>query len=160
MKAEILHPAGAYLAMAVEAAGQKAFISGLQVQSYLLRDVTFSKDMRAPDTSDGVEVSLTLESFWQSSAAVSSSWNEFRVLTFGPDRKAYKNCQGLISVSHDPSFDFSPEDEATMSMMRYDEAMKPDLYKHWMAQAATSGNELGPSFQLVSECCLKGEHIF
>lgn len=45
-------------------------------------------------------------------------------------------------------------------MIRHDKAMKPDLFKQWVSQAASSGNELGPSFQLVSRCCLKDEHIF
>ena len=157
---EILLPAAAYLAMAMEAVGQKASISGLQVQGYTLRDVTFSKALVVPEASDGVEVSLILEPFRQSSAAASTNWDEFRVISFGPDRKAYEHCHGLISITHNPSFNFSSNDETMLAMMRHDKDMKPELYKQWLSQAASSGNELGSSFQLVSECCLKGEYGF
>lgn len=160
IRSEILLPAGAYLAMAIEAVYQKTSISGLQVQGYTLRDVTFSKVLVVPDTSDGVEVSLILEPFRQSSAAASTSWDEFRVISFGPDRKAYEHCHGLISVTQNPNFDFGSDDEAMLAMMCHDKSMSSGLYNTWLAQAASNGNELGPSFQLISRCCLKDEHMF
>ena len=161
IRSEVLLPAGAYLAMAMEAVDQKASISGLQVQEgYTIRDVTFSKVLVVPDTPDGIEVSLILEPFRQSSAATSRNWDEFRVISFGADRKAYEHCHGLISARLKPEFDFSSDDEATLVMMRDDKSMNPDLYKQWITQAAARGNELGPSFQLVSECCLKDGHVF
>ena len=160
IRSDILLPAGAYLAMAMEAIAQKASIVGLQVQGYKIRDVTFSKVLVVPDTADGVEVSLILEPFRQSSATASANWNEFRIISFGPDRKAYEHCHGLISVNHVPYFDFSSRDEATLASMRNDKDMKPGLYQQWLSQAASKSNELGSSFQLVSKCCLKGENVF
>ena len=160
VRSEIILPGGAYLVMAMEAADQKASISGLQVHGYTMRDVTFSKVLVVPDTSDGVEVSLILEPFRQSAVAASTSWNEFRVISFGPDRKAYEHCHGLISVTQNPSFDFSSKDEATLANMRYDKAMTPDFYKKWLTQLAAGGVELGASLQLVSKCCMKSEHVF
>lgn len=160
VRSEILLPGCAYIAMAMKAVDQKALISGLQVEGYRLRDVTFSKFLVVPDTSDGVEVSLLLEPLRQSSASASANWNDFRVISFGPDRKAYEHCHGLISVAQNPSFDFSSNDEATLSVMRHDKAMNSGLYKQWLSQAASSGNELGSSFQLVSKCCLKGDQVF
>ena len=160
IRSEIILPGAAYLVMAIEAVVQKAAISSLQVEGYTLRDVTFSKVLVVPDTSDGVEVSLILEPLRQSSAAASPVWNEFRVISFGADRKSYEHCHGLISASHNPTFDFSSDDRATLAMMRHDKAMQPGNYKKWLSQAAANGNVLGPSFQLVSKCCLKGEHVF
>lgn len=160
IRSEILLPAGAYLAMAMEAIAQKASIIGLQVQGYKLRDITFSKVLVVPDTSDGIEVSLILEPFRQSSAAISTNWSEFRVISFGPDRKAYEHCHGLISATSKPNFDFSSKDEATLASMRHDKEMKSGLYQQWLSQAASNSNELGSSFQLVSRCCMKGENVF
>ena len=160
VRSEIVLPATAYLVMAMEAIDQKTSMSGLQIQGYTLRDVTFSKVLVVPDTSDGVEVSLILEPFRQSSTRASTNWNEFRVISFGPDRKAYEHCHGLISVTQKPRFDFSSNDDSTLAMMRDDNAMTPDLYKQWMSQAAASGNELGPSFQLVSKCCVNDGNVF
>ena len=160
IRSEVLLPAGAYLAMAMQAIKQKASISGLQVKGYVLRDVTFSKALVVPDTVDGVEISFVMEPFRQSSAVASSDWNEFRVISFGPARKAYEHCHGLISATQTPSFDFSSCDEAKLATMRHDKNMKSGLYKQWMAQAAANGNEMGSSFQLVSKCCLAGENSF
>ena len=160
IKSEILLPGSAYLAMAMEAIKQKVSISGRQVQGYTLRDVTFSKALVVPDTSHGVEVSIILEPYRQSSVAASDNWNEFRVITFGTDRKAYEHCHGLISVTHDPSLNFSADDEATLAMMRHDKAMQPELYKKFLSQAASGGSRLGPSFQLVSNSCLRSGKVF
>lgn len=160
VRSEIVLPGSAYLAMAIEAIRQKVSITGLQVQGYTLRDVTFSKALVVPDTSDGVEVSLILEPLRQSSVSASTNWNEFRVISFGTDRKAYEHCHGLISAAQNPSFDFTSHDEATLAMMRHDKTMQPELYKRFLSQGVSSGILLGPSFQLVSNSCLKGGHVF
>ena len=160
IKSECILPGAAYLAMAIEAVSQKAAIIGLQVKGYLLRDVTFSKVLVVPDTPDGVEVAFNLEPFRQSSAAASTSWNEFRVISFGSDRKAYEHCHGLISVTHSPSFDFSSDDEALLASMLHDKAMTPKLYEQWLSQGAAFGNEMGPSLQLIEKSCLRDGRVF
>ena len=160
IRSEVILPGGAYLVMAIEAINQKASISGLHVQGYTFRDITFSRVLVVPDTSDGIEVSLILQPFRQSSATASTSWSEFRVVSFGSDRKAYEHCHGLISVSHKPNFDFSGDDAATLAMMRHDKAMKPGVYEQWLSRTAPGGNEMGPSLRLVSKACLKDEHVF
>ena len=160
IRSEVLLPAGAYLAMAMQAIKQRASFSSLQVKGYVLRDVTFSKALVVPDTVDGVEISLVMEPFRQSSTVASSDWNEFRVISFGPARKAYEHCHGLISVTQTPNFDFSSRDEAQLATMCHNKNMKSGLYKQWMAQAASNGNEMGSSFQLVSKCCLADENTF
>lgn len=160
VRSEVLLPGAAYLAMAIEAVNQKSSIYGIEVQGYTVREVTFSRVLVVPDTADGVEVSFILEPFRQSSVAASATWNEFRVISFGPDRKAYEHCHGLISGSQQSSFDFSSTDQATLSTMIRDKAMRPGLYKRWLSQTGSGGTELGPSFQLVSECCMNGEDVF
>ena len=160
IRSEVLLPAGAYLAMVMQAVKQKASISGLQVKGYTLRDVSFSKALVVPDTLNGVEISLVMEPFRQSSPTASSDWNEFRVISFGSARKAYEHCHGLISVTQTPNFDFSSRDETKLATMRHSKDMKSVLYKQWMTQAASNGNEMGSSFQLVSRCCLAGDNTF
>lgn len=160
VKSEIVLPGSAYLAMAMEAIKRKIAISGLQVQGYTLRDVTFSKALLVPNTSDGVEVSLILEPLRQSSVASSTNWHEFRVISFGTDRKASEHCHGLISATHDPSFNLSSRDETELAMMHHDKAMQPDFHKRFLSQGASGGISLGPSFQLVPRSCLKGGHVF
>ena len=160
IRSEVLLPGGAYLVMAIEAINQKASISGLNIQGYTFRDITFSRVLVVPDTSDGIEVSFILQPLRQSSTTASTSWSEFRVVSFGPDREAYEHCHGLISVTHKPNFDFSGDDAATLATMRHDKAMKPGLYEQWLSRTATAGNELGPSFRLVSKACLRDEHVF
>ena len=160
VKSDIVLPGSAYLAMSMEAIKRKVTISGLQVQGYTLRDVTFSKALLVPNTSEGVEVSLILEPLRQGSVAASTNWHDFRVISFGNDRKAYEHCHGLISATHDPSFNFSPHDETELATMRHDKAMKPDFHKRFLSQGASGGVSLGPSFQLIPNSCLKGGHVF
>ncbi|KAK4695698.1 hypothetical protein P7C71_g2103, partial [Lecanoromycetidae sp. Uapishka_2] len=136
IRSEVILPGGAFLLMAMEAADQKASLSGLDVQGYTLRDVTFSTALVVPDTSDGVEVSLLLEPLRQSSISTSTHWDEFRVISFGSDRKAYEHCHGLVSVTYKPSFNFSFEDANTLATMRHDKAMDPELHKQWLAYNA------------------------
>ena len=160
IKSEILLPGSAYLAMGMETIKQKVSISGRQVQGYTLRDVTFSKALVVPDTSHGVEVSIILEPYRQSSVAASDNWSEFRVISFWTDRKAHEHCRGFISVTHDPSLKFSADDKTTLAMMRHDKAMQLELYKKFLSRAASGGSRLGPSIQLVSNSCLKGGNVF
>ena len=160
IRSEVILPAGAYLVMAIEAINQKASISGSQIQGYTFRDITFSRVLVVPDTSDGVEVSLILQPFRQSSTTASTSWSEFRVVSFAPDRKAYEHCHGLISVSHKLNFDFSGDAAATLATMRHDKAMNPGVYEQWLSRTASGGNELGPSLRMVSKACLRDEHVF
>lgn len=160
IKSECILPGAAYLSMAIEAVKQKASVIDRQVQGYTLRDVTFSKFLVVPNTTDGVEVSLSLVPFRQSSAAASTSWDEFRVISFGPDRKAYEHCHGLISVTYRPYFDLSSNDEAILARVCHDKAMTPELYNRWLSQRALKGNELGKSFQLISKSCLQKGDVF
>ena len=160
IRSEVILPGGAYLVMAIEAIKQKASITGLQIQGYVFRDIVFSRVLVVPDTPDGIEVSLILQPFRQSSATASDTWSEFRVVTFGSDRKAYEHAYGLISVSHKPNFGFSGDDAAILAMMRHDEAMRPGIYEQWLSRTAPGGNEMGPSLRLVSKACLKNEHVF
>ena len=160
IRSEVILPGGAYLVMAIEAMNQKASISGLHIQGYTLREITFCRVLTVPDTSDGIEVSLILQPFRQSSATASTDWSDFRVVSFGSDRKAYEHCHGLISVSHKPNFDLSNDDAATLDMMRHDKAMKPGIYEQWLSRTAPGGNEMGPSLRLVSKACLKDGQVF
>lgn len=160
IRSEVLFPAGGYLVMAMAAAAQKASMSSLEVRGYTLRDVTFSKALVIPDTSDGVELSLVLAPFRQSAATASSVWNEFRIISYGPDRKAYKHCHGLINVTYKPCFEWSPNDKATLATMYGDTDGESGLYQQLLAQSTANGNEMGPSFQLVSKCCFKDDSGF
>ena len=160
IRSEVILPGGAYLVMAIEAINQKASISGLQIQGYTFRDIIFSRVLAVPDTSEGIEVSLILQPFRQSSATAATNWSEFRVISFGSDRKAYEHCHGLISISRKPSFDLSGDNVATLAMMRHDKDMKLEVYEQWLSSTSQSGNRLGPSFRLVSKACLKDGHAF
>ena len=159
VRSEVLFPAGGYLVMAMVAAAQKASMSSKKVRGYTLRDVTFSKALVVPDTSDGVELSLILSPFRQSAVIASLVWNEFRIISFGSDRRAYEHCHGLISVNYRPYFELSPKDKATLATT-CDRDGEPGLYQQLLAQSTANGNEMGPSFQLVSKCCFKDNSGF
>ena len=160
IRSEVLLPGAAYLAMAMIAATQKSSMSGLEVKGYTLRDITFSKPLVIPDSADGAEVSLILEPFQHSSSTASKSWSEFRVLSFGEDRTAYEHCHGLISTSYQPGFNFSSSDEAALASVCHSESMQAEPYKNWTSRAAAMGNDLGPSFRLITKSVLEDDKAF
>ena len=160
VKSEVVFPAAAYLAMAMEAVSQKAAISEQLVKSYIFRDVTFKKILVIPDSSEGTEVVFTLRPFRESATALSKLWHEFEIISFGSQRKAYEHCHGLISTEQQPNFCFTAEDENLLASTCLGDLMQGNLYKEWLMDAKSAGLDLGPSFNVISGCCSRNDLTF
>ena len=144
LNSEPIFPGAGYLAMAIEAARQKADMTETPIEGFSLREVSFSNALIIPDTTDGTEVTLLLEPLRESSMAVSQSWDTFRVLSYASDRKATEHCHGLISTSRKLEITQSgPETLATTTAAG-------DVYEGLIDQFKTNGINLGKTFQLVS----------
>ncbi|KAI4194047.1 MAG: hypothetical protein LQ350_008007, partial [Teloschistes chrysophthalmus] len=150
---EAIFPAAGYMAMAIEAARQKATITESPIKGFTLREVSFSVALIIPDTSDGAEVSLLLEPVRESSTSASASWDAFRVISYSSNRKATEHCHGLISTSHETEQrvetgkTFGSLNESPQAAKRYDEMLK--RYKE-------VGIKLGDNFQLLSKPSVDG----
>ena len=144
LNSEPIFPGAGYLAMAIEAARQKADMTESPIEGFLLREVTFSHVLMIPDTTDGAEVTLLLEPLRESSRAISQSWDTFRVLSYSSDRKATEHCHGLISTSRRLQItQSSPETLATTTATS-------DEYDRLINMFRKNGIYLGDTFQLVS----------
>ncbi|KAL8782461.1 MAG: hypothetical protein Q9213_005355 [Squamulea squamosa] len=142
---EAIFPGAGYLAMAVEAARQKASLVETPIKGYTLRDVRFSMALTVPDGPDGVTIALSLEPLQESSMAPSKSWDSFRILSYSSGREATEHCHGLISTSIASSIDGSAETFRSPSDSN-------DVYTKWLKKFSDTLIKLGPTFQLLSRC--------
>ena len=145
LNSEPLFPGAGYLAMAIEAARQKAVMTETSIKGFSLREVSFSNALMIPATSDGAEVALLLEPLRESSMAISQSWDTFRVLSYTSDRKATEHCHGLISTSRELEITQSRPGTLTMA------TAASDWYDRLLKMFRKNGIYHGKTFQLVSQ---------
>jgi acyl transferase domain-containing protein/ubiquinone/menaquinone biosynthesis C-methylase UbiE len=95
----IIYPAAGYLSMAIEGASYVATQSfpDRKIRGYQLRDVDILNALVVPDTSDGVEVQLSLRPCGER-ALDSKDWSEFQVQSVSSDNQWTEHCKGLIMV--------------------------------------------------------------
>lgn len=95
----ILYPAAGYLCMAIEGASylssQKS--SDKNVRGYRLRDVEILSALVVPETSEGIELQLSLRPC-SGRALDTTGWTEFQIQSVTGDNKWTNHCQGLILV--------------------------------------------------------------
>jgi acyl transferase domain-containing protein/NADPH:quinone reductase-like Zn-dependent oxidoreductase len=91
-------PAACFLAMAIEAAHQRAVKRGVDILGYRLREVTIGHALILSQD-DEVETLLSLRPYNESNRITSDSWDEF-VISSSTDGKSWtEHCRGLISVT-------------------------------------------------------------
>ena len=100
VQGQIVFPASGYICMALEAVRQQARSHGKSnsAVSYSLRDVTFSRAIRVPDNSQGIEVVFSLRPYPQTARHSSPVWDEFRVFSISNAGEWSEHCRGLISM--------------------------------------------------------------
>lgn len=150
VRGDLIYPGSGYVAMAVEATRQKKALLNQSLQGYTLREVSFSKALVVPDTTDGIEVSLALRPYRQGSLSLSGTWDEFSVYSHSSDRGATIHCQGLIGTQSNFTTD-AMEVQKTIAEAKGYCTTTLDLDKVWKKMSST-GVELGPCFSNVSSC--------
>ena len=122
VQGNIVYPGAGYLCMAIEGACQAARTDHRRILGYRLRDVDILQALIVPDTTEGVEVQLTLRPC-SDKAIYSKGWQEFQVFSVNGEDKWLEHCKGLISV------DFAAEvnDQA-----------------RWSASASPTAKHVGP----------------
>ena len=159
LMSEAIFPGAGYIAMAIEAARQKSIITGDLVNSFVLREISFSMALIIPDTSEGIEIGLLLEPLRESSLTSSRFWNTFRLLSFSGDRRATEHCRGLISTSQQPSVVAS--DGELQSISEHSDSSFEDTksYKQMLDKFSDTGVRLGDTFRLLSNCSLVSNQV-
>jgi acyl transferase domain-containing protein/2-polyprenyl-3-methyl-5-hydroxy-6-metoxy-1,4-benzoquinol methylase len=93
----ILYPGAGYICMAIEAAHQAAQTENKRILGYQLRDIDIQQGLVIPDTTEGVEVQLTLRPC-SDKAIFAKGWKEFQVFSVSGENKWTEHCKGLIQV--------------------------------------------------------------
>ncbi|KAF1988946.1 hypothetical protein K402DRAFT_461387 [Aulographum hederae CBS 113979] len=94
----VIYPAAGYLAMAIEAAFQRAVAANVEIEGYEMREISIGQAMIIPEASGEVESMLTMRPYAENSRGSSDVWDEFRVFSASDDGTWTEHCRGLISV--------------------------------------------------------------
>lgn len=92
----IMFPMSGFLAMAIEAASQRAKSKLCSFDRYQLRDIVITKPLVIPDTE--IEVTISLRPHQESIFVPSETWNEFRVCSWSSGQGWIEHCVGLIAT--------------------------------------------------------------
>ena len=97
----IVYPGVGYLIAAVEASRQIADPKQLLV-GFRLRDIALKRALIIPDTKEGVEISLSLTRFDESSIQPSALWRKFIISSYNPVGDDWiEHCTGYIAVDYE-----------------------------------------------------------
>ncbi|KAK1773243.1 LOW QUALITY PROTEIN: hypothetical protein QBC45DRAFT_482171 [Copromyces sp. CBS 386.78] len=92
----IMFPMSGFLAMAIEAASQRANKKHRSFDSFQLRDVAITKPLMIPD--NDIEVTISLRPHQESIFVSSETWDEFRVCSWTSGQGWVEHCVGLIAT--------------------------------------------------------------
>ena len=153
----VLYPAAGYLAMAIEAASQKADPSQ-QISSFRLQDIQLTAAAILSTDAD-MECIIQLRPHLTSTRDSSSTWTEFTVTT-SPDGKALaKNCSGLLLVEYEHGLGSEASEERTLEVQslrhQYVEAKASCNSRidctEFYSDLSAAGLQYGPAFTNVRE---------
>ncbi|EAQ88528.1 hypothetical protein CHGG_05147 [Chaetomium globosum CBS 148.51] len=100
----IIYPAAGYLSMAIEGASYLASrqFPDRKLLGYQLRDVDILNALVVPETSEGIELQLSLRPCGDR-ALDTKDYSEFQVQSVTSDNKWTDHCKGLIMVEYGPA---------------------------------------------------------
>ena len=143
VQSSVLYPAAGYICMVIEAVRQS---SATKLSGYRLRDVDILKALVVPNTSDGVELHLSLRSS-SDRLPGAGNWQEFHVYSIDEDDQWSEHCQGFIS-----SMPKAPKAGTPSKFRDHDRTcakyLKPDLVYQGLRKV---GINHGPAFQNLTE---------
>ena len=149
VREEVIFPGAGYMAMAIEAARQKAVIRKAPIKGISLRDVSFMNALPIPEKSGATEVALILEPMRFSSSRISDTWDMFRVISYGIGRHAIEHCHGSVSCCQEFKLD-APSDNADMIGRYKDGDLESGSdWVDWLPSMYL-GNQTGPCFRLFT----------
>ncbi|MCJ1283110.1 hypothetical protein MMC26_002437 [Xylographa opegraphella] len=153
----LVYPGAGMLVMAIEAANQMADATQ-SIAGFELKDVLFSRWLKIPQDSEGIETQLSLHLSQDSPSAV-SAWSEFRLSAY-ENEKWHECCSGSVRVKYEATTDevdmgkedlealkASCEIEATMTESCQQTLDAKMMYQH----LAKDGSKYGSAFQRIVE---------
>lgn len=141
----VLFPMSGFIAMAIEAASQRAASRDLQYTSFELRDVSVNTPLMITD--EDVEMTLQLRPHQEGILVSSDVWDEFRVHSWAANKGWTEHCKGLIAVK---SAALSTMSSSITKIAKSDKVSvgKSEVY----GSLSKLGVSYGPSFQGMNNC--------
>ena len=150
----LVFPATGFIVMAIEA--KKQIISkrnpGATISSFVLRDISFTKYLEIPSSSDTVEIQLTLRDSTESDQPI-SAWQIFRISSLGNKGSSVTHCHGLIKseVSKSNTRHNLTISNGNVGGILPESGLKQLDMQHVYKQMKDHGNYWGPSFALIRD---------
>ncbi|KAN0092149.1 BcPKS8, polyketide synthase [Hyaloscypha variabilis] len=166
MQSMTVYPMAGYIAMALEAAAQRATLRNVAFDKFNLREVTVSRPLVIHEGAD-VETNITLRAFTEGTRTSSDTWDEFRIFSWAKDRSWIEHCRGLISVVK--SIESNVVDGAKQNldakatlisqMASIADACSSDVNTPQMYETLdAAGAGYGPTFQGLENCKASDSH--
>ena len=128
VQSNVVYPAAGYIAMAIEAAFQRATERSVtDITGYRLRDLSVGSALIIPEQSGEVEVLITLKPYSESVRSPSDTWDEFCVFSVTEDNSWTEHCRGLVSV-------VTPQKSANIINGNVQVAAEKRLHTHVIAE--------------------------
>ncbi|KAI6710692.1 hypothetical protein PZA11_006639 [Diplocarpon coronariae] len=161
-----VYPMAGYVAMAVEAASQRAALRDAKFDKFELREVTVSRPLVIHEGAD-VEANITLRAFAEGTRTSSDAWDEFKIFSWTKDRSWIEHCRGLISTVN--SADANVVDgvqqkldarlDLSSRMSAFTDACTSDVNTPQMYETlSAAGAEYGQTFQGLENCRASDNH--
>ena len=98
---EVVFPAAGYFSMAMEEITQlnEDGPDSVQVQGYVLRDVSIKAALVTPDDDNGIETILTMQQSLHSEVEAQSTWWDFSVFSVSSDGHCRDHVTGTIAIN-------------------------------------------------------------
>lgn len=151
-------PMAGYIAMALEAAGQKAKEANIPFDKFELRDVSVTAPLIISE--EDVEMTTSLRPYQEGALVASELWDEFRISSWTKSAGWKEHCKGRITVEAKDSNGVDATRRTLASRVRLQAittevgttASRPlDVAKLYDA-LSEAGVSYGPTFQGISNC--------
>ncbi|KAI2617417.1 putative polyketide synthase [Hypoxylon sp. NC1633] len=148
---ESVFPAAGYFSMAVEAVTQLNDLSDkpVEIDSYVLRDVSIKKALVTPDDDDGIEVLLNLRPSVYGESEAKTTWYDFSVSSIDMEGVKKEHMAGSVSINT------HPRGKAPRKAPQFPQRASG---KAWNQALREVGFDYGPTFQDMDDIRFDGKN--
>lgn len=153
-------PFAGFIAMAVEAASQRATMRSVQFDKFILREVRVSRPLLLDDGAE-YEVTISLRPYTEGTRSYSDLWDEFRICSWDTNKGWTEHCRGLVGVRTSPSSN-TLDGEDLVSAAKLASQVKMHSIAHtctipvssdvFYEQLTDAGAIYGPTFRAIEDC--------
>jgi NADPH:quinone reductase-like Zn-dependent oxidoreductase/malonyl CoA-acyl carrier protein transacylase len=153
-----LFPMSGFVAMAVEAASQRAISKGVHFDKFELRNIVVSAPLMITD--GDIEMTTQLRPYQEGNLISSDLWKEFRIHSWAANKGWTEHCKGLVAVKTNDSNEIdgarlaetaSASLQATILEINSTTLSPVDKVKMYDSLSEL-GVSYGPTFQGINNC--------